>query len=77
MTNKTTSSVFGKLNGAAKTAFDRAAQMGGSSEDSDLRLYDTLQESDFDRILQQYGADETVEYIRRMESRKLIGGKHG
>lgn len=69
---------FGRLRGAARSAFDRTSRTSGQPADPDLKLYNTLGEQEFQRIAQQYGQDKTIEYIRKMEARKMItGGKYG
>jgi hypothetical protein len=72
-----TQDAFGKMKNAARQAFDRVSRASNLETDSDLRLYNTLKPDDFQRIVQQYGANETVQYIQKMEAKRLMGGNNG
>ena len=63
-----------KMAGAAKTAFDRVASVTGNDESPDVRVYKRLKENDFQVIADRYGAEATVDYIRKMEARSMMGG---
>ena len=66
--------MFDKLNKVTPRAFNTLDRAMGREVDEDLRLYETLQPDDFSKITEQYGADNTLEYIQEMERRRLKGG---
>ena len=63
--------MFDKLTKASGKAFDRMDKVRGDTSDPDVKLYNTLNESDFISISNQYGAEETLAYIDTMERKRL------
>lgn len=66
--------MFDRINKVTPRAFNTLDRAMGRQTDDDLRLYESLQPEDFNKISQQYGADNTLEYIQEMERRRLKGG---
>lgn len=61
--------IIEKPRNAAKGAYNMWHRALGVESDSDIDLYKSLSQDDFDRISEKYGIENTVEYIREMESR--------
>lgn len=55
---------------AAEEALRRIDGAAGEETDPDLALYSRLKPSDFPKLIQKYGTEETLSYIAAME-RKL------
>lgn len=68
--------IFGKMSKAANKAFGKVAKVGNIQADPDLRLYESLQPQDFDRIVQQYGADDAIKYIQAFEAKRMMKGRN-
>jgi hypothetical protein len=68
---------FSMVQRATKKAFQKMGQVSQVEADPDLRLYQTLKPEDFTKLVEVYGEDDIVNYIRDMESQRLIkkGGK--
>jgi hypothetical protein len=72
---RTTQDVMQKMHAATRKAFGQVARTSGLPTDPALRLYKSLNQADFERIAAQFGEDKTMEYIRTMEARQMIGGQ--
>lgn len=59
------------------TAFDNAARRFGEPTDPDLQLYQSFEPEDLNKIAREFGERDVFDYIRRMEGRKLMGGRRG
>lgn len=66
---------FGMVQRATKKAFERVGRVAGMDEDPDVRLYATLKPEEFTKLMGVYGESPIIDYIRDMESRKIMGGK--
>lgn len=66
--------VYGKsvdrLRGISTKAFDQAGAQVGKSSDVDLNLYEQLKPKHFEALVQKYGADEILRYIKVMEAKR-------
>lgn len=71
-----TQDVMSRMHTATRKAFSRVSQTAGIPIDPSLRLYKSLTKDDFQKIAQQFGADKTMDYIRTMEAKQMIGGKN-
>ena len=67
--------VFDNLSKATSKAFQSMDSVVGNSPDEDVRLYESLKEDDFIVISQKYGADDTADYIREMETKRMRRGR--
>jgi len=56
-------------NKGTKGAVDHVKKMFGIPEDESVRLYQRLKPEDFPKLIEKFGEDATLEYIRRMETR--------
>jgi hypothetical protein len=66
--------MFGRIREASKSAFQRMGNLHSSDNvDPDIQLYDTLTGQDFSMIMNKYGEEETMRYIREMERKRLQG----
>jgi hypothetical protein len=64
--------MFGRIKDASKSALRRMSSLHTSGDvDPDVRIYNTLAESDFSKIMGEYGEEETLRYIREMERKRL------
>lgn len=63
--------LFSKMQKAAQSAFDRVGNVTGTENDPDLSIYQTLAPQDFTKLMQQFGEEEILRYIKTMESRRL------
>jgi len=68
-------SVYDNVRNAAKTAFDRVAKASDMETDPDLLIYEGLKPDDFDVIMESYGVENMLKYIKAMEFRKATGRK--
>lgn len=64
-----------RMQAATKKAFQRVGRVGNVESDPDLALYGTLKPQHFTALMKVYGEDKIVNYIREMESKKIMGGK--
>jgi hypothetical protein len=67
--------LFDKLNTATRSAFDRVGNVTGGENDPDLSIYSTLAPQDFTNLMKEYGEEDVLNYIRTMESKKVMGRK--
>ncbi len=58
------------LRAAASQGFDQLTSLG-KTQDDDLELYSTLKQEDFSKLVQKYGNDDVIKYIKTMEARRL------
>lgn len=65
---------FGLVQRATKKAFQRVGNVANVEPDDDLRLYSTLRPEHFQELMKVYGEGEIIEYIRTMESTKMMKG---
>ena len=63
--------MFDKLDKATGRAFNRMDAVRGESSDPDVQLYNTLTKDDFVGISNEYGAEQTLDYINTMERKRL------
>lgn len=66
--------VFDRLKKATQTAFNRVGKTASVVSDPDLNLYGKLKPEDFGKLINQYGADQTLQYIKEMEHKKVTAG---
>jgi len=69
-----TSFVFDRMQKATKSAFDKVGKVAGISADADLNLYNKLKPEDFGQIVNKFGADQALAYIKEMEHRRATTG---
>lgn len=67
--------VMARMQSATKKAFQRVGRVGNVESDPDLALYGTLKPQHFVELMKVYGEDKIVNYIKEMESKKIMGGK--
>lgn len=67
--------VMGRMQAATKKAFQRVQQTGNVESDPDLALYGTLKPQHFTELMKVYGEDKIVNYIKEMESKKIMNGR--
>lgn len=69
--------VMARLHAATKKAFERVGRVGNVESDPDLALYGTLKPQHFTELMKVYGEDNIIDYIRDMESKRIMknGGK--
>lgn len=67
--------VMARMQAATKKAFQRVQQAGNVESDPDLALYGTLKPQHFTELMRVYGEDKIIDYIKDMESKKIMGGK--
>lgn len=60
---------------AVKKAFQRVAKVTNTEADPDLRIYNQLQPQDFTKLMTKYGEQGVIDYIKAMESKRIMGGK--
>jgi len=53
----------------AKSAVDTVNKLIGEPEDRSLRVYKQLQPTDFNDIIENFGEEAALEYIRKMETK--------
>ena len=64
------------MQGAVKKAFQRTKRVGNVEPDPDLALYGTLKANHFTELMKVYGEGPIIDYIKEMESKKIMqGGK--
>ncbi len=60
------------LKDAAKIGLDNVVSVAGGETDKELMTYNKLQPEHFEEIAKKYGFDKTVEYIKKMEAKRLM-----
>ncbi len=65
-----TSFVFDRIKKATQTAFDRVGKTANVVSDPDLNLYSKLKPEDFGHLINQYGAEDVMKYIKEMEFKR-------
>lgn len=60
-------------NRGTKQAMTTLQDVMGSPKDSAVRVYQTLDDGDFQKMEQELGTEVTMDYIRRMETRMKRG----
>jgi len=53
----------------AKSAVETVDKLIGEPEDKSLRVYKQLQPTDFNDIIENFGEEAALEYIRKMETK--------
>ena len=66
---------FAIAQNAINKAFDKVNKATGQETDPDLRLYSTLKPQHFSELMKVYGESPIIDYIREMESKKIMGNK--
>jgi len=61
---------------AVHKAFQRIQRVGNVEPDPDLALYGTLKPEHFTELMKVYGEGPIVDYIKEMESKKIMGNKY-
>jgi len=64
--------IFKTMERATRSAFDRVGQVSGSESDPDLSLYQSLVPQDFAKLMEDYGENEVLDYIKTMEGRRVM-----
>ena len=69
--------VMARMHSATKKAFQRVSRVGNVESDPDLALYGTLKPKHFSELMKVYGEDAIVDYIKDMETKRIMntGGK--
>jgi hypothetical protein len=62
------------LRGAASSALDRVKTVSGQETDPDLMLYQQLKPGDFPKLIDKYGQDNVMQYIKTMEAKLASRG---
>lgn len=58
-----------KLRGAVREGLNRLSPK--PEVDEDIKIYDRLQPSDFPKLIEKYGEEPVLSYIKTMEARKM------
>lgn len=68
---------FAMVQRATKKAFQRVGAVSGMETDPDLKLYSTLKPEHFTKLMEVYGEEPIIDYIKEMESNRIMrkGGK--
>jgi hypothetical protein len=67
---------FSMVQRATKKAFQKVGEVAQVETDPDLKLYSTLKPEHFTKLIEVYGEQPVIDYIRDMESQKILkGGK--
>lgn len=64
--------LFPRLQAATKKAFQRVQKVGNVESDPDLALYNTLEARHFTELMKEYGEGPIVDYIRDMETKRIM-----
>ena len=67
--------VMARMHSATKKAFERVGRVGNVESDPDLALYGTLKPQHFTELMKVYGEDKIIDYIKEMESKKIMNGR--
>lgn len=62
---------------AVSKAFERIGKVSGGETDPDMRLYSTLKPEHFTELMKVYGEGAIIDYIKDMESTKIMGRRGG
>jgi hypothetical protein len=65
---------FSMVRNATKKAFEQVGKVAGVETDPDLKLYSTLKPEHFQELMRVYGEGPIVDYIKEMESKKIMRG---
>jgi hypothetical protein len=68
---------FNKMEKATRAAFDRVGNITGGENDADLNLYKSFTPPDFTKLMQEYGENDVVRYIKEMESKMILRRNNG
>jgi hypothetical protein len=68
--------VMARMHSATKKAFQKVASAGNVESDPDLALYGTLKPEHFTELMKTYGEEPIIDYIREMESKKIMNGRN-
>ena len=68
---------FSMVQRATKKAFQQVGRVAGVETDPDLKLYSTLKPEHFTKLIEVYGEQPIIDYIKEMESTRIMknGGK--
>ncbi len=68
---------FGMMQRATKKAFEKVSQVAQVETDPDLGMYGKLKPQHFQELMSVYGEGPIIDYIKEMESKKIMrrGGK--
>jgi hypothetical protein len=58
------------MQGIASKAFDTARTQVGKTSDADLQMYEQLQPEQFEKLVEKFGPDSVVSYIKAMEAKR-------
>jgi len=62
--------IFDEMVDAYRHAFSDMRGAVGKTTDPELAAYEKLDKEGFDKLRKQYGFDDLIQYIRRMEARR-------
>ena len=65
------SKTVSKLRWASGKAMENIRSVAGSSNDSDLAIYNRLTPNEFKMLGEKYGQDSLISYIKHMEAKKV------
>jgi hypothetical protein len=63
---------FAMVQRATKKAFQQVGKVSGMETDPDLKLYSTLRPEHFSELIKVYGEEPIINYIREMETQRII-----
>ena len=63
---------FAMVARATKKAFQQVGKVSGMETDPDLKLYSTLKPEHFTKLIEVYGEQPIINYIKEMESNKIM-----
>jgi hypothetical protein len=63
---------FSMVRRATKKAFTNVGKVAQVETDPDLKLYSTLKPEHFTKLIEVYGEQPVIDYIRDMESQKIL-----
>ncbi len=64
-------SAISRTSNATQRAFQIVHRNMATPSDPDLEIYQSLKPEDFASIMQRFGVDNTLHYIRTMEAKRL------
>ena len=63
---------FSMVQRATKKAFQQVGRVAGEETNPDLKLYSTLKPEHFSKLIEVYGEQPIIDYIKEMESSKIM-----
>lgn len=63
---------FSVVSRATKKAFEQVGRVAQAETDPDLKMYSTLKPEHFTELMRVYGEGPIIDYIRDMESQRIM-----